>query len=432
LLNIKEEKMNRIPLYGWLAWLSLFIFFLFSLVIGKTSNFSFYLLILVAFLHVAHIIKKKDFALFHAYKQYGWVYLAAIGMPLAILIHDVVEHSFQIRSYDIPSRLALIGLLTLGAISLSSRKIKSIRWAFMIGVLLATIKLAIVTDDGAVRMAVVDFISIIALSQLTLLLAIFAVFSIIWSERKNFLMTFVLGMTGLVGLYNIYISQTRGAWIAIPIFVLLLCIVFFKNERKFKCISWAFVLIVALAGSFSTTTIVRHRVGQAISDLHQYADKENIDTSIGTRLQLWKASWILFSENPIIGVGVDKFKASLKDLAAREIITNDAATFPHSHNELLFNMATLGIFGLIGVVVTYFVPLYYFAKEMRHADREVVAAAAMGISLCLGYFIFGLVDVMFMWRICDIFYSMSIAIFLAFIIRKKYELQTIGTKQAGL
>jgi len=423
--------MNRALPYPPLAWICLGVFFMFSLVLTKVASFSFYFLLLVAFIHALHLIKKRDGALFHIWAQYGWVYVSATAILVAIVIQGIAIHHVAIRAYDIPSRLALLGLLTWGMACLPTRQMKMLRWVFMIGALIATVKLAIVTSDGLTRMPVIDFISIIALSQLTLLLAIFSVFGIVWSEKKNLLVTILLGMTGFVGLYNIYISQTRGAWISIPFFVLLIGIVFSRNTCSIKTVSWALLLVVALAGAFSTTPIVQNRVHQAFSDIHQYTAKGDADTSVGTRFQLWKASWIMFSEHPVFGVGVSNFRDSLKDIAARKIITEEAATFPHSHNEILFHMATLGIFGLFAIIATYFVPLYYFIRDMRHADACIAATAAMGVSVCLGYFIFGLVDVMFMWRICDIFYSMSIAVFLAFIIRRKYELQ-LATKLTAL
>lgn len=418
--------MIRVSPHAGFAWISVFAFFSLALIIGKTGNFSFYLLMLAALTHAVYAVKQRDFGILGEWKKYRWVYVSAAGIALAILAHEIAGSNVRIRSYDVPSRLAFLALLTWGALSLSTRQMKSLRWAFPIGVLLATIKLVKTTSFGDMRIAVIDFTPIIAFSELALLLAIFAVFSIVWSDRRSTLATVVLGFTGLVGLYNIYISQTRGAWIAIPIFIVLICIVFSKNARSLKTVAWSLILIIALGGAFGTTDLVRKRVDQAVSDIHQYTDNNNSNTSVGIRFQLWKASWILFAENPVFGVGRDKFEGSLKTMAESGVITAEASTYPHSHNEVLFNMTTFGLFGLLGILATYFVPLYYFARDMRHVDREIAATAAMGVSLCIGYFIFGLVDVMFMWRICDIFYSLSIAFFLAFIIRKKYELQKLA------
>lgn len=417
--------MNRILRLDLLAWLSFCGFFLLGLVFKKISNISFYLLLLAGIVYAFQIRWKHDGALSQIWKRYTWVYIAAATMLLALLIHDMVAASSHIRDYDIPSRVAFLGLLTLAAASIPTVQAKRMRWFFMLGTLLATVKLALMTHNGAERLPVIDFISIIALSQLTLLLAVFAVLSIIWCEKRNWLTVSLAMITAVTGLYSVYISQTRGAWIAIPFFVILACIVFLNQGGLFKKISSALILIALLAGFFSTTSIVRDRVNQGFNDIQQYEEKVNPDTSLGIRLQLWKASWHIFVENPVLGVGGSNFAGALKNLAQQGMISPDAATFPHSHNEVLFSMATYGMVGLIAILATYFVPLYIFVQEMQHSNREIVAAAAMGASLCIGYIIFGLVDVMFMWRICDIFYVICIAFFLGFIIRKRHELQQL-------
>ena len=409
-----------------LTWISFFLFFLLSLVIGKIANPSYYLLAVMGIVYAIGAVRKKEVGILHVWLEYRWVHISALGMVLAILMHEIAENNIRARSYDVPSHVALLGLLTLAGLSMSTRQIKHLRWAFLIGPVIAMLMLVSATSDGAVRVQPVDFISIIAFSQLTLLLSIFAVFSIVWIEKKKVLTTILHGLTGLVGLYSIYISQTRGAWIAVPVFVVLLCIVFSKHTYSVKAILRASILIILLVGAFSTTSIVHKRVTGAADDIHQYFTGQNKDTPVGTRFQLWKVSWLMFAENPVFGVGGDKFVDTLMANAARGIITDKTTMYPHSHNEVLFSMATYGIFGLIGILATYFVPLYYFMRDMRHTDRDVVAAAAMGAAMCLGYFVFGLVDVMFMWRLCDTFYAMSIACCLSFIIRKKYELRQLA------
>ena len=418
--------MKRVSICTLLTWTSFFLFFLLSLVIGKIANPSYYLLAVVGIAYAIGAVRKKELGILRVWLEYRWVHISALGMVLAILVHEIAENNIRARSYDVPSHVALLGLLTLAGLSMSTRQIKHLRWAFLIGPVIAMLMLASATSGGAVRLQPVDFISIIAFSQLTLLLSIFAVFSIVWIDKKNVLTIIQHGLTSLVGLYSIYISQTRGAWIAVPVFVILLCIVFSKNTYSVKAIFRASILIILLVGAFSTTSIVHKRVHEAADDIHQYVTGQNQDTSVGTRFQLWKVSWLMFAENPVFGVGGDKFVDTLMAKAARGIITDKATMYPHSHNEVLFSMATYGIFGLIGILATYFVPLFYFVRDMRHTDREVVAAAAMGAAVCLGYFIFGLVDVMFMWRICDTFYAMSIAFCLSFIIRKKYELRQLA------
>lgn len=378
---------------------------------------------LLALMHIGSLKWTGKAFLRESWTQYKWLYLACAGTAIAILMNEISRGDVSMRSYDNASRMALLGVLTWAALLMPINYIRSLRWVFVVGTIFATLKLYISTDSGHSRVGLIDFVPIIAYSQLSLLMAIFALLSILWVSNKGMFKVVLLSATGVIGLYNIYISQTRGAWIAIPVFVFLACIAFSKQARIIKTVMWSAVIAVLLAGFFSTTDIVRSRIDQAASDIHLYSEKKNLDTSVGTRFQLWNASLILFKENPWFGVGPHGFSKALANLSDRKILTPEAATYPHSHNEVLYNMAILGVFGLLGILSTYLVPIFYFAREMRHQDRQIKATAAMGLSLCLGYFIFGLVDVMFMWRVCGIFYAMAIALFLAFIIRRKEELQ---------
>jgi O-antigen ligase len=118
----------------------------------------------------------------------------------------------------------------------------------------------------------------------------------------------------------------------------------------------------------------------------------------------------------------------LKDLAARKIISPIAAEQQHSHNEALFMMSRLGLFGLAALLAVYFVPAFYFWREMRNEDREIRGAAGMGLALCFGIMVPGLTDVVFLWWEVFPFYAIGSALFLAYIIRRK-EFVTIPSQE---
>jgi O-antigen ligase len=82
-------------------------------------------------------------------------------------------------------------------------------------------------------------------------------------------------------------------------------------------------------------------------------------------------------------------------------------------------MAKLGLFGLVAIMAVYFVPLYYFAGDVRNRDKEIRSVAAMGMALTLGIMTLGLTDVVFLWWEIFPFYSISIALFLAYIVHRK-------------
>jgi O-antigen ligase len=248
------------------------------------------------------------------------------------------------------------------------------------------------------------------------------VLSIGWNDSHKPWKIALQIVAGLCGLYSVYLSQTRGAWIAIPLFIFIAVSTLMHAQRTRIKAAVYIAIIVAIVALFSSTSIVHERVLEGTSDLSAFTDQKNLDTSVGVRLQLWNASWIMFKEHPLLGVGKENFSNELHVLHQRGIVTPMAAEQYHSHNEILYSMATMGVFGLLAILLTYFVPLFYFGKYMFHPDAQIHAAAAMGLSLCTGFIIFGTVDVMFGWNMCNVFYSCSIALFLAFIVTRAKEI----------
>ncbi|MDP5007446.1 MAG: O-antigen ligase family protein, partial [Glaciimonas sp.] len=125
---------------------------------------------------------------------------------------------------------------------------------------------------------------------------------------------------------------TRGSWIAIsPFFIFVF--MFFGNIRIRHKLMVAILSLVVLASIFTFSSAVQTRWVEAKSDVSLFFSGENADTSSGIRLQLWKASWILFKESPIVGIGRENFANGLDRLVERKMISPLAASLAHSHNE---------------------------------------------------------------------------------------------------
>ncbi len=253
---------------------------------------------------------------------------------------------------------------------------------------------------------------------MALLLGVFSTLSIAWNKSDNKAVIFFKIAALCAGLYAAYLSQSRGVWLTIPVFAVIAGLAAKNIRSSYKLSAITFFVILLGAVSYFGN-IVKERVLVAESDISQYSVGANVDTSLGIRLQLWRGSWVLFKEHPIFGVGVENFPKALEDLSKRNIITPLSATFPHSHNEILFMMSRLGLFGLLAILALYFVPAYYFSRELRDNDSEIRYTAAMGLALCLGFIILGLVDVVFLWWEIYPYYVVSIAFFLTYIIKRK-------------
>ncbi|MEB0010616.1 O-antigen ligase family protein [Glaciimonas sp. Cout2] len=403
--------------FKWLVSALLCAFFIMTLTVDRSAGVIFVFLLLFSLSSIVFIRYSEQTTFLNFVKKYWPLHLAMCGPLIAVFANQLGSGHFTLRNYDSPFRLAMFVLIFWVVSFLSIRNIKYLQWAFVVGAILSAIKIYILTKGGAQRY-VTDFIPIIIFGQMALLLGIFSILSISWNKTSNRYIIF-LKITALCsGLYVAYLSQSRGVWLTIPIFILL-GIVVTKNvssRYKFGVISVFFALLVGVS---YFGNIVKDRVAVAETDISQYSVGSDVDTSLGIRLQLWRASWMLFTEHPLIGVGVEGFSKELHNLAKRKVITPLSATFAHSHNEILFTMSRFGVFGLLAILGLYFIPAYYFIREIRDDDPEVRYTAAMGAALTIGFFTLGLVDVVFLWWEVYPFYSISIALLLTYIIKRK-------------
>lgn len=425
LQNIYSGSWNICELEKNLRFIKLLVaaavvaFYMLALIVDRAAGVIFASLLLLSLICLVARKRPDDKSFGQLIKKYWPLNLAMCGPLIAILANQIGSGHFSGRTYDSPFRLAMFALIFFVLSFLPIRYIKHVQWALVIGAFLSAVKIYILTGGGTVRYGT-DFIPMIIFAEMALLLGFFSAMSIAWNKPGSNMVIFFKIAALCAGLYVAYLSQSRGVWLTIPVFALIASLVA-KNIRTGYKLSVIFFFVILLGAVSYFGNIVRDRVSVAENDINQYSVGANVDTSLGIRLQLWRASWVLFTEHPVFGVGVEGFPKALKDLSKRNIITPLSATFPHSHNEILFMMSRLGIFGLFAILALYFTPAYYFFREIRDNDPEIRYTAAMGLALCFGVFTLGLVDVVFLWWEVYPYYAISIGLFLTYIIKRKKD-----------
>lgn len=108
---------------------------------------------------------------------------------------------------------------------------------------------------------------------------------------------------------------------------------------KFNLKSVAVFALVLAAAALSPT--VRHRVSEAMSDVDHY-QAGRIDTSLGSRVEMWKFSARLLGEKPLAGGGPGAFEARWKTDKPAGIVAN----YLNPHNTFCHVAADYGLLGL--------------------------------------------------------------------------------------
>lgn len=211
----------------------------------------------------------------------------------------------------------------------------------------------------------------------------------------------VLGLA--FGLLASILSESRGGWLAFPAAFGLFAWFSLKHISMIKLLSVLVLILVALSVIYNTPQFkVKDRVNQTVTNLGNYIESNNVDdaarrTSLGIRLEMWKVSWYIFRENPLLGVGWDSYSAQAKKYVSQGLVSKNVAGYPHPHNQFLSALAKGGLLGLLAIILLIGVPLVSICHLLMTDDilpnaRRICMA---GLVFLLSYIAFALTEAVF-------------------------------------
>ncbi|WP_244516251.1 O-antigen ligase family protein [Halomonas daqiaonensis] len=203
----------------------------------------------------------------------------------------------------------------------------------------------------------------IPFGNLALLLGALSLLAALWSSgtgkgRHPWWLLFALS-AAMAGLLGSLLSGTRGGWIAMPFLMLLghraAAGLMPSNVRH--CILGG-VVVMLMVVLLIPQTGVSGRIGLAVDNVQQYWQDESRGTSVGLRLEMWRAGYALFLERPLTGWGEGHLEA------ARDALVEQGARHPgirqhdQLHSDLIDTAARRGLVGLSVLLLLYLVPLW--------------------------------------------------------------------------
>lgn len=373
------------------------------------------------------VIHRKDGT--YAFDRPARLFAAAMssGM-LVVLASQLYHHDMSGRYFDSDARFLLAAPVLVVLRQLDLRTFSLMQYAFPLGAIAAFV-MVMINHPTLRYVAQTTFINHIHLGDMALMVGILSVLGINWFGNDHIAIK-VLKVAGLLaGLAVSVLSGARGGWVAVPLIVAVA--IYARNrDRFFRRMALALGLLcaVVLLGYLFVTPI-HTRLWAIYSDLANFS-AGNEDTSIGIRFQLWRAALHLFTEHPVLGVGANGFGEAMDGMAASGFLTPLAAAFGKAevHSELLAQMVRFGVPGLCFILALYFVPFYLFARALAVANHARKTAAVMGMSVTLGFFIFGLTVETFDLKMTAAFYSLTVTALLAVAINRSAD---PGTPEAG-
>ena len=294
----------------------------------------------------------------------------------------------KLHDLDTPSRLVLV-LPIYFFIRKTDIKVDWFIWGVVLGSILA----------GLIKFGIIDvhYLSKIVTVQtgsFTLLSSIFALSSLMFvgkgsSTIKNTLL-FVAFASGIVASF---MSGGRGVWIAA---ILSLIFIFIINPMRWSIrlrLSAVLSMIILFYSAYLIPqTGVKNRIDLALKNTTSWAQNGQANTSSGARLEMWKASFEVIKENPIIGVGEDNYAKHQKRLIEQGRIDKSVGNFLHPHGEYITSLVEQGIIGLLAFIFVLLAPIMFFLNIIKYKlfnyQERALAASGMLIILHFGFYSF--------------------------------------------
>lgn len=190
---------------------------------------------------------------------------------------------------------------------------------------------------------------------------------------KNYKIKIVLGIALLISFLAVLMNGTRVVWLIIPVIVAFILCIYLKEWKKIFavfavcsiCLSALLYAVAPIRNTILSVTNIEHSSTKG----HYYIGRD---------------AFLLFKENPIIGIGLGRFKTlyNEKYKSAEVKAVEGNKTVFHAHNNTLTILAETGIIG--GLIFWYmFGTFLLYSFKDWYINRSQVALMFFTVSVAL-------------------------------------------------
>jgi ADP-heptose:LPS heptosyltransferase/O-antigen ligase len=365
------------------------------------------------------------------FREHRLFVLGLLGMPTVVLFQIMVFRSATFPALDPFLRLALVVPSFFYLASLTYRQLRLVQWGYVVGALGAG-TWAIYARFHPAVWAIPDrlgnsYTNPIPFGDTALLLGFLSIVSITRGRSTRKAEVAIKVMAFLLGGYASYLSGSRGGWVAVALLVWAAVAGrrWLASRRPRNTLGCAIVVFFVALGF---TGFVHQRVDAVVSDIKQL-QQGNIDTSVGLRLELWRASALLYLRHPVFGVGRGRLEQALNELAERgqapRAIVNAGA-----HSDFFSTLAQMGTVGVVALLLLYAGTFKAFWRNRFSAEGEIATASYLGIAVVGSTIIFGLTIDALTLVMSAAFFALNVATLLAWIEARKREIAEVDKSRA--
>ena len=410
------------PSLVWLSTALLFFAPALNLVWRGGTGYCFFAILALAL--GAAVANRRMPGYFSGLRTYRWFTIGMLAFVVAIAVQQALFGYWLPRQFDALSRFVLALPVFLLLRQLPSRHLRVIGWGCAAGALAVGIWALVDQPAGGwtdANRLNNSYTNAIPFGDTALLLGFLSVFTLGWDKPRDWRVLGIRLLALVGGGYASYLSGSRGGWLAVPVFVVLLAMQYQWYAQK-KRLLIATLAIVIGAGALLSTERVQKRLGEVTNDVSMMHQGEDY-TSVGLRFQLWNASGLIFMHHPVYGVGKGRLVDELGLLAKRGEVKAEIVN-ERAHSDFFSTLAEMGAIGVMCLLLFYFGISVYFWRHRLSSDPSIRAASYAGLAVATSTVIFGLTIDVLVPIMVTVLLALLVATFLAVIDARKRELAT--------
>lgn len=201
-----------------------------------------------------------------------------------------------------------------------------------------------------------DYLDLTAI--ICMVLAMSAIILLDSHFEKNIKRFAFLGLfSSIAGLFGCF---GRGAFLVSALVAPFYLYYYLRNSKKMAAI--ILIILCLLGGTVLSSPKYVERLS---TTLNMTTNRSNVD-----RIWTWKASWDMFKDHPVNGVGLNNWGWYYRNAGYK--YAEEKQNLPHAHSNYMQPLAETGIIGFLGLLYFYgyslFIPFKRWMKEHNSCD----------------------------------------------------------------
>lgn len=214
--------------------------------------------------------------------------------------------------------------------------------------------------------------------------------AVLLTWKTALMIRLVMAVSVVCALYASFLSQARGAWIALPFCgVWLFYLATKQTKLQTKIILPVVFLIVVVIALSPAGNVVENRVSDATQEIESFISGERFDSSVGGRLAMWDVAIDVWQEHPIIGTGLGDFDQELEARQSQGIYES-IDVHASTHNIYFQALATTGTVGFLILCFALIIQPIRIFYQSPH--EKLMSAKLAGLMVMVAYAVFGLTE----------------------------------------